>query len=245
MYSSKSMVIVFLGILVTGLFLSHQTVQANPLERNTEMTIEFDMLLLPPVVDPLNPDLEKTPDSDEGDVNTESGELTLDFAPNLYFGSHKIKQDGTLEFPVLVNADKEANPTENTSNPFVQVTDRQAISGDWELNVHASAFQNSLTNSSSLDGAFLTFSDGVLDNPSINLSATPPTLNQDINLISDGDTENVMRAGIGEGELTWIAHWIPTDNLTPSIKLTVPSGTMKKGLHTADLTWTLSTLVSP
>lgn len=234
------------GVLFTGVSIPHTSVEASPTERNTKATITFETLLPPPIVDPTNPDVVKPPGPDEGNVNTESGELTLDFAPNLYFGSHEIGKDGMYEYPVLVNADKTANPDEETSDPFIQITDRQVKPGNWDVSVKVSSFENDQTGASSLAGAYLTFLNGQLKKPTVNTTAVAPVLNNSITALSDETDVNVLSAADGQGELTWVAHWIPdTTPSSPSIKLAVPAGTMKKGTHTASLTWTLASSITP
>lgn len=234
------------GIVLSSSLCFSSQVSASATQRNTTAKITFETLAPPVIVDPLNPDTPKVPGPDEGNVNTEGGELTLDFAPNLYFGSHEVGKNGAYTFPALVNADKVAKPSEKTSDPFVQVTDRQLIPGNWEVTVQASAFSNSATNAPSLAGASLTFNRGTLTHPSTKVGVLSPLLSSSIEVISGGAAVRVLSADVGKGELTWVAHWIPKGQQTPpSIVLTIPSDTIKKGTHTAALTWTLSAPGNP
>lgn len=239
---------VLAGILISSsLLLASPTSAAGPTQRNTNANVTFEMLLPVDVVDPLDPDTPKTPGDGEGDVNTgEGGELTLDFAPNLYFGSHKIKKDMEYVFPALVNAAKATNPEEQTSDPFIQVTDRQMKPGNWSVSVNASSFISDQTKDTSLEGSYLTFENGVLNRPTANSSAIEPTLNSSIKVTTGDPAVPVLTAADGEGALTWVAHWIPKGQASlPKVALTVPAGTMKKGKHTSALTWTLATTVNP
>lgn len=229
------------GILISSsLLLSSPTLAVGPTERKTTADITFETLKPVEVVDPFDPDNPKTPGVDEGDVNGDAGELTLDFAPNLYFGKKEITKDGTYTYPALINSAAGANPGEKTSDPFIQVTDRQLKPGNWRVTVKASHFKNSLTNLDSLDEAYLTFENGVLNRPTANASAVAPTLKPNIRVETTDTETEVLTAKDGEGELTWVAHWIPTSqNSSPKISLTVKAGTIKKGTHTSNLTWTL------
>lgn len=246
MNSKTFKVSIVAGILLSSSLYFSSEASASATKRNTTATITFETLAPPVIVDPLNPDTPKVPGTDEGQVNTTGGELTLDFAPNLYFGRHEVGKNGAYEFPALVNADKVTKPTEKTSDPFIQVTDRQLVPGNWEVTVQASAFSNSATGNPSLAGAFLTFNRGILTHPLTNINAISPLLASSIEVISGGASVRVLSADVGKGELTWVAHWIPQGQPTPpSIKLTVPADKIKKGTHTAALTWTLSAPGNP
>ncbi|TCI22587.1 WxL domain-containing protein [Exiguobacterium sp. SL-9] len=247
MFSKQMKVGILASVIAISSLTSYDVAQADPLVRSTNATITFETLEVPDILDPLNPDTPKDPGPDEGELNQEAAELTLDFAPNLYFGSHEIKEDGSYTYPALVNANQTANPDEKTSDPFLQVTDRQVVPGNWEVTVEASRFTNSETaNADSLAGATLTFTDGVLDKPTANVTAISPTLISPVEVRTGEGAQVLLTAGLGQGQFSWIAHWIPENSEdTTGISLTVPVGSIQKGTHTSTLTWTLATTVLP
>lgn len=248
MFSKQMKVGILASALAVSSLTTYDVVQADPLVRSTNATITFETLEVPDILDPLDPDTPKNPGPDEGQPNEEAAELTLDFAPNLYFGSHEIKQDGQYVYSALTNANRVSNPDVKTSDPFLQVTDRRAIPGNWQVTVQASGFTNSEAgDAASLAGATLTFANGVLGKPTANALAVAPTLASPVVVETGGEAETLLTAGLGQGQFSWVAHWIPQESQVDKagITLTVPAGTVQKGTHTSTLTWTLATSVLP
>lgn len=232
------------SLIVCGFVVHLVPTLASPTTRSTEATIEFVDLLPPKVLDPENPDdvLDVTPNL-EGDVNTASGELTLDFAPNLNFGTNDINESEKGRYKAL--------PIGKMKGPFVQVTDRRELPGAWTVSVKAASFM--LPNKiESLKGAMLEFEGGTIRSKSLqeqdieNKVIEGPELAHEedgmTSVITGKDAVPLLRAATGQATSSWIAHWIEADS---GVYLKVPTDVITRGVHTADLIWTLSADIVP
>ena len=206
----------------------------------TNAIIDFVDLEPPEILDPEDPDivLDPQPNEGDGDVNETAGDLTLDFVPHLYFGSNEIENDLAARYEAVLPA----KGGSLSKGPFLQVTDRRIIPGQWTVSVQASAFESSGT--ATLTGAYLTFSNGVVDSPTTNSGFDGPDLRgTDIRVDAGGGAVPLLSADTGKAPFTWIAHWIGPENV--GVFLDIPINTKQVGEHTSVLTWTLSPDLGP
>lgn len=206
----------------------------------TNAIIDFVDLEPPKILDPDNPNdvLNPQPSDGDGDVNKTAGDLTLDFVPHLYFGSNEIENDLAARYEAVLPA----KGGSLTKGPFLQVTDRRLTPGQWTVSVQASEFTSG--GQSTLAGAYLTFSNGVVTSPDTNSGFVGPSLRgTDIQVNTGGGAVAILSADTGEAPFTWLAHWIGTGDV--GVFLDIPINTKQVGEHTSVLTWTLSPDLGP
>lgn len=208
----------------------------------TNAIIDFVDLEPPEILDPENPDIVLDPQPNEGDgnVNDTAGDLTLDFVPHLYFGSNEIENDLAARYEAVLPA----KGGSLTKGPFLQVTDRRIIPGQWTVSVKASTFMSN--GAKTLAGAYLTFSEGVVTSPDTNSGFTGPKLRSEVIQVIADDLAGavpLLSADTGEAPFTWLAHWIGEGDV--GVFLDIPVNTKQVGEHTSVLTWTLSPDLGP
>lgn len=226
-----------IGFVVTALCIGSLNAQASPTQGSTRAFVEFEDLQPPEILNPNNPDqvLTPPPGSEDGDVNTATGELTLDFVPNLYFGKNEISgnTDGRYK----------ATSTTNTPGPFIQVTDRRIDPGQWTVSVKAEQFK--LDTANTLPQAYITFEKGTIRSRAAQQSDTTiegPFLRFNesdgiTKVMTDNEYVSLLSAKKGQAPFTWLVHWLDSG---AGVYLHVPAATMQVGKHTSVLTWTLT-----
>ena len=147
------------------------------------------------VVDPENPQ-EKV---DPGESPNTSGDLRIDFVPQLNFGRNKISSKDEI---YLGNAQLFHGETGARGN-FVQVSDYRGTGSGWLLQVkQETQFRNESAKNKELNGAVISF------NQSWTNSTRPenesPIVSKDIVHIDNiGEMYNLAEAKKGTGEGTW------------------------------------------
>ena len=178
------------------------------------------------VTNPVDPDDPSKPLDPPGQGTGEAGPLSIDYVPNITFGSQTIS-----------GSQKVYNAGE--LKPFVQVTDVRGTGAGWNVIAKATAFSDG-TNES-LKGSTITFAGGYA--LSSNLSATKPTVSNPVVLTTDSAESTVISASENSGLGTWIDRWYPTETTATSndnVTLTVPAGSATAKTHTSTITWTLA-----
>lgn len=178
------------------------------------------------VTNPVDPDDPSKPLDPPGQGTGEAGPLSIDYVPNITFGSQTIS-----------GSQKVYNASE--LKPFVQVTDIRGTGAGWNVIAKATAFSDG-TNES-LKGSTITFSGGYA--LSSNTSATKPTPSNPVVLTTDNSEATVISAAENSGLGTWIDRWYPTETSATSndnVTLTVPAGSATAKTHTSTITWTLA-----
>lgn len=239
------------------------TVFAVDSEEISTGTIRFEGQYEQQNVDPDNP----SNPVDPGQSPSTTGELRIDFAPELYFGSHKTNGENLTYY---ANAQLLHNGLGARGN-YVQISDYRGNSKGWTLQLAQEVqFQNEKKHS--LDGAVLSFDKPWANSENGNKNA--PLLSRDIiRLEKLNQTYQVAEATPGTGSGTWLISFgasgkaggqtntlVPIENkngeptLDPNyedqqifqnkaISLTIPNGAERKtGTYTTMLTWILSEL---
>lgn len=231
-------------LMSTALVLGTTSAFATTSSGRSTAKIEFTTIGKPVLVDPDSPDPTKPydpiydpkkPDTTDpnGNGNTPTGNtgpLTLDYAPNFNFGSHE--SDTITNFKAL---DKK---------PFLQVTDRRALSSVWNVKVKLGAFENSETNQKSLTNATLTIEPGIVQTLiGLDNLLAPKSKKVVLTAGNPNDEENILTSVIGTFS-TWQVYWKGSDTLNSNIFLDVPVNAQVQGTHTATLDWTLTDAVN-
>lgn len=150
-------------------------------------------------------------------VTFTAGNLTLDSAPNLDFGSHTIT-GGTQTYPA-------------TANASVVVSDLRGDGAGWHLTAALSAFQ--LSSSPTLGNATITLQNGTAT-PLNGTIGTGPNVPASVVLTSDNVAQRIATAAASTGMGTW-----GIDYTASNVILTVLNGTAEVGTSTATLSWVL------
>ena len=178
------------------------------------------------VNNPVDPDDPSKPLDPPGQGTGEAGPLSIDYVPNITFGSQTIS-----------GSQKVYNASE--LKPFVQVTDIRGTGAGWNVIAKATAF-NDGTNDS-LKGSTISLTGGYA--LSSNPSATKPTPSNPVVLTTDNTEATVVVAAENSGLGTWVNRWYPTETTATSndnVTLTVPAGSATAKTHTSTITWTLA-----
>lgn len=219
------------------------------------------------IQDPENPSKKVDP----GDSPSTSGDLRIDFVPQLNFTNENKLSDKDAVIPV--NAQLFHDDTEARGN-FIQISDYRGASLGWTLQLRQeSQFQNTNTANSQLDGAYLSF-DKSWVNSTMSSDMAPTVSKEVIRLSNIGETYNLAEAKTGTGAGTWSISFGASKNnpiaientLNPrrnhkdqpmldgdfankqmiensAISLTVPGSTKKDtGTYSTVLTWILAEL---
>lgn len=175
---------------------------------------------------PVDPDDPSKPLDPPGQGTGESGPLSIDYVPNITFGSQAIS-----------GSQKVYNASE--LKPFVQVTDIRGTGAGWNVITKATPFNDGTADS--LKGSTVTFAGGYA--LSANSSASKPTPSNPVVLTTDNTEATVVVANENSGLGTWVDRWYPTETTATSndnVTLTVPSGSATAKTHTSTITWTLA-----
>lgn len=175
---------------------------------------------------PVDPDDPSKPLDPPGRGTGEAGPLSIDYVPNITFGSQAISASQKV-----YNA--------NELKPFVQVTDIRGTGAGWNVIAKASSFNDETGDS--LKGSTISFVGGYVI--SANSSASKPTASTLVVLTTDNAESTVLVAAENSGLGTWVDRWYPTETTASSndnVTLTVPAGSATAKTHTSTITWTLA-----
>ena len=175
---------------------------------------------------PVDPDDPSKPLDPPGQGTGEAGPLSIDYLPDITFGSQSISA-----------AQKVYNA--NELKPFVQVTDIRGTGAGWNVIAKATAFNDGT--GESLKGSTISFIGGYVI--SANSSAAKPTASTPVVLTTDNAESTVLVAAENSGLGTWVDRWYPTETTASSndsVTLTVPAGSATAKTHTSTITWTLA-----
>ncbi|MFN3633925.1 WxL domain-containing protein [Exiguobacterium profundum] len=226
-------------MLLSSMLCFGNMMTVSAMSGETEATIEFTELGVPDIYDPAtDAPFSPQPDANDGFVNTTAAELTLDFAPNLYFGTHTVRDTMALEYV----AQATVNGSKLPRSLLVQVTDRRTTFGNWSVHVKAAPFERTtVPDVDSLPGAYFTFNGGEVKSP-LGETLAPLLSSDEIKVNTDDQYVNVMSAVANTGQFTWLAHWTGAG---ASVKLRVANNTMQVGQHVSKLTWSLTPNLLP
>ena len=183
-----------------------------------------------------------------------AGPLSLDFASNFDFGTHKI-QNADASYAAKAQKVNDGG-TQQEVPDYVQVPDDRGTHAGWSLRVaqNGQFKSDDAKRAKVLTGATVTLS----GSHAIGRMVTPAPQTRDETLPPAGDQTVVMNATKGEGAGTWLMPWgaddilksenqvlannQPTAVLTdPDVILNVPESTPREAVaYTTTLTWTLN-----
>ncbi|PWG00273.1 WxL domain-containing protein [Levilactobacillus bambusae] len=167
--------------------------------------------------------------SDSGDSSNngtgDAGPLSLDYVPNLHFGTHPV--EGTNTYNVTNN------------NPYVQVTDNTGLKKGWNVTMAYTEFANG---ANKLAGTKMDFAGSKAtltnpSNPSNSSNAGAPTVSDAS--VDPATPTNMATAQAGNGVGTWDMVYAGPSDDNPNIKLTV-NGDETVGSYTSTMTWNLT-----
>lgn len=212
-----------LSAAIAGLFSvsALSPIAAETVSTETGITFTGDNTDPTSPVDPSNPN---NPGTEPG--TGMAGPLSLDYVPELGFGSQSIKNQ------------VETYEVENLQ-PYIQVTDKRGSGAGWKVSASLSTFTNE-AGTRSFSGV-LNFANGEVVSTTGNPSGAPTTSNV---AITSGDAEKklVGTTAADQGMGTWVTRWFPNAPVSKndSIKLTVDTRGLAADAYTADLNWIIS-----
>lgn len=170
-------------------------IPVNALAVTGKGTVDIEANYKQEVVDPENPQDVVDP----GDSPKTSGDLRIDFVPQLNFGSNKLSTKDEVYFG---NAQLFHGETGARGN-FVQVSDYRGTGSGWLLQVkQETQFRNESATNKELNGAVLSFDQSWTN--SIHSADQAPIVSKDVIHIDNiGETYNLAEAKQGKGEGTW------------------------------------------
>lgn len=182
------------------------------------------------VIDPEHPDV----NTDPGESPSTTGNLRIDFVPQLNFtGENKISDKDTI-YPV--NAQLFHDETSARGN-FVQVSDYRGAALGWSLQLRQETqFQNSQTANSQLDGAVLSFDKSWTSSRQTGMAA--PTVSKEVIQLSNiGETYTLAEAKPGAGIGTWAISFGASSDNPVGLEGTLSPRTMRDGSDMLDTTY--------
>jgi len=186
--------LVSLSALFIGGFAMTGWADSDSVSNGGHVTFEGELITGP--VDPENPG---TP-VDPGESPSTTGDLRIDFVPQLNFHANKITNKD-VTYPV--NAQLFHDGTAPRGN-FIQITDLRSEATGWTLQLRQETqFQNTGTVNSQLDGAVLSLDDAWV-NSTREASLAPTVSKEVIHLDNIGATYNLAEASAGKGAGTWL-----------------------------------------
>ncbi|MBO0458637.1 WxL domain-containing protein [Enterococcus hulanensis] len=198
---------------------------------NTDPTDPKDPL------DPESPAEPEDPTDPTGPSPGTPGDLSIDYASSLDFGTQKItSQTQVYKAKAQKYLDKDGVAT--TGPNYVQVTDNRGLEEGWTLQMKQNG-QFETAESEELTGAAVTFNNGNVVTAS---NSASPTGQATITADPSGALQDVMSAKDGEGAGTYLFDW-GTDAVTGanSIELSVPGSTTKYAKkYSTTFTWALT-----
>lgn len=168
---------------------------------------------------PVTPDTAATKDT-QATVSFTAGSLTLNSAPVLDFGEHKLS--GTQQ---VYNA---ASITD-----WVEISDQRSTGAGWKLTAKLSEFKLADGSKATLKGAFITIADQTIE--SATRTTGEPTGISNVTLTAgDNGSTNILSADSGKGQGVWKSIWSD-----PDTTLTVLPDTAELGSAYATINWNL------
>lgn len=221
-------------LLIVGTLLLINADENNP--RSTA-TISFEEGDGP--TKPVIPPTEGGGDEDNNGTGA-TGPLTVDFVPNLNFGTQKIKSTA------------QSFKTTNLF-PYVQVTDTRGTGEKWFLTMSLSDFTHEKDSSETIKDAKITFNNGLVNravNDSSNDTVTSivhdgSIVNTEPKIVvtSGGVAKTIMEAPNGDASGTWFTSWGKTvDDIdtNSNVVLNIDTSNAKIGTYTATADWTVT-----
>lgn len=145
---------------------------------------------------------------DPGPSPNTSGDLRINFVPQLDFSANKISDKG-MSLPV--NAQLFLDETSARAN-FIQITDERPKALGWTLQMRQETqFKNMNTANNELKGAFLSF-DKSWVNANSDLAYAPTVSKEVIEVNSIGETYTLANAKSGDGSGTWSISFGASEN---------------------------------
>lgn len=145
---------------------------------------------------------------DPGPSPSTSGDLRIDFVPQLDFSANKVSDKG-MSLPV--NAQLFLDETPARGN-FIQITDERPKALGWSLQMRQETqFKNMNTANNELKGAFLSF-DKSWANSTSDLAYAPTVSKEVIEVSSIGETYTLANAKSGDGSGTWSISFGASEN---------------------------------
>lgn len=187
-----------------------------------------------PLVDPVDPSNPNPPTpidpTDPHNIGTgNTGALTIDYVPNIDFGTKKI-------------AHGDQKYTAKNANPFIQVTDLRGTGAGWKLTANISKFTNDDGNKE-LKGAVLSFKNGVVKTRPNNISEGPVA--SDL-VFETQDTYQVLKADPEKGKGSWLDVFSGDQDNNNKVELLVLEGSADAGVnYTATINWSLADTPTP
>lgn len=216
----KKLVTTTLATLLLVTMFSFSAVAAPLAPEDSDVDISFEA-----GTDPVNPVDPENPEEETGGPGTgQPGPLSLDFVPELGFGDAHQVSTTTKNYPTI------------TARPYIQISDLRGTGSGWKVTASLSSFKNET--SDTLNGAYITLSNGEAVSAATGVAA--PTPSQNVRLTSDDEDTPVITAAAETlaGRGTWVNRWFTPGGDT-HITLTVPAAAATIGQHTAVITWTL------
>lgn len=190
-------------------------------------------------MDPTNPQKDKPikdNPSDPVEPGT-TGPLTIDRISNIHFGQQKISAEDQTYFAQPADIIL-SNGTHSSVPNYIQLTDKRGSNVGWKLQV-TQEDQFKTTDQKALQGAQVTFTNGVTNKEGTN-KANAPKAQTPVVFDKFGQAKTIMTAAAGTGMGTWFENFGNATNMSKSISLSVPGNSAKeqKGYSTT-FTWTL------
>lgn len=187
-----------------------------------------------PIIDPVDPSnpnppspIDPTDKDNNGTGNT--GALTIDYAPNIDFGTKKL-------------ASGDQKYTAKNENPFVQVTDLRGTGAGWKLTANISKFANA-DGSKELKGAVLSFKNGEVKTRPNNVSGAPVA--SDVSFDTQ-ETYSILIAEKDNGKGSWVDVFSGEKDDNSNVELLVLEGSADVGVnYTATINWSLVDTPTP
>ncbi len=194
--------LVTLSSIALGSQVAHAAdTDATKASTKSSVTFTVNDDVTPPVTDPTDPTKPAPVDTDDdgkddatgdpmpdGETNTVTGTLTLDYVSNFKFGEARInKADSTGVNHFEIKPD-------GVQNNHAQVTDKQIGSNGWTLSVTASKLSGA---NGDLEGAAYVIPNAAISN--VDGNTAPTTGNGLVTIKADGSETPVMTASAGEG----------------------------------------------
>jgi hypothetical protein len=228
---------------------AEETPKVNSSTANTNglLTVEKPDAEDPEVINPVAPVNPNDPDtpfvpSEEGGKAGTSGLITIDFAPNLDFGTLTLGVAQKKYAALQSGTDSAGTPT--SVQNYVQVSDKTGNYAGWELSVKRSEFKHATETTKTLAGTKLTFKNAVVRTGTEIGDGLPSVVNgtgaAGIELPIDTKT-TLVKANANEGLGTWIyALGSTPEEGETSVELDIPVAKYAEGSYTSTLEWTIT-----
>ncbi|WP_242585411.1 WxL domain-containing protein [Enterococcus sp. DIV0242_7C1] len=162
---------------------------------------------------------------DPGPSPSLSGDLRIDFVPQLDFSANKVSDKG-MSLPVNAQLFLDETPVRGN---FIQITDERPKALGWSLQMRQETqFQNMNTANNELKGAFLSF-DKSWTNSTSDLASAPMVSKEVIEVNTIGETYTLATAKSGNGSGTWSVSFGASENNPLQLENTLTPRIDQKG----------------